>query len=90
MNERYTDSFRFIFVRNNYTNKMELVDKLEHFSPVSLQDELAEVLSQILYEHGQFTREKEEGLFELNNLRDFVKENNDLDNEIIINLLKYR
>ena len=66
---------------------MQLVDTLEHFAPVTLNDELAELLSQILWEHIQFVNEKKKGLFELNNLKDFVKENNDLDNDILIALI---
>lgn len=85
--KRFSDSERFIFYRNEYTGNMELRDIFEHFTPVELSDELAEVLSQILWEHVQFVNEKKKGLFDLNNLRDFVKKNNDLDKEILIALI---
>lgn len=86
--KRFTDSKRFIFCRNEYTDNMQMVDTLEHFSPVTLTDELAEVLSQILWEHTQFVNEKEKKIFDLNILKDFIKENNDLDNDILIALIK--
>lgn len=85
--KRFSDSERFIFCRNKYTGNMELKDIFEHFAPVELSDELAEVLSQILWEHVQFVNEKKKGLFDLNNLRDFVRKNNDLDKEILIALI---
>lgn len=85
--KRFANSERFIFCRNKYTDDMQMVDTLEHFSPVTLSDELADLLSQILWEHIQFVNEKNNGVFELNNLRDFVKENNDLDNDILIALM---
>lgn len=88
--KRYSNSERFVFCRNNYTGNMQMVDRLEHFASVTLSDELAELLSQILYEHIQFVNEKNKGLFELNNLKDFIKENSDLDNEILIALIKQR
>ena len=87
--KRYSDSERFVFCRS-VTGNMQLVDKLKYFTPIDLSDELAEVLSQILYEHIQFVNEKNKGLFELNNLKDFIKENSDLDNEILIALIKQR
>lgn len=87
--KRYSDSERFVFCRDT-TGNMQLVDKLKYFSPVDLSDELAEVLSQILYEHIQFVNEKNKGLFKLNNLKDFIKENSDLDNEILIALIKQK
>ena len=87
MDNRFTNSDRFVFCRNKYTGNMEIKDLLEHFEPVELSDELAEVLSQIVWEHTQLVNEKKKGLFELNNLRDFVKKNNDLDKEIIIALI---
>lgn len=86
--KRFANSERFIFCRNEYTDNMQMVDKLEHFTPVTLSNELAEVLSQILWEHCQFVDEKEKGLFVLNNLRDFVKENSDLDNDVLIALIR--
>ena len=67
---------------------MQMVDKLEHFAPVTLSDELAKLLSQILWEHYQFVNEKEKGLFVLNNLRDFVNENSNLDKDVLIALIK--
>ena len=67
---------------------MQMIDKLEHFTPVTLSDELAKVLSQILWEHYQFVDEKNKGLFVLNNLRDFVNENSDLDKDVLIALIK--
>ena len=79
--KRFANSERFVFCRNEYINKMQMVDTLEHFTPVTLSDELAGLLSQILWEHYQFVNEKEKGLFVLNNLRDFVNENNDLDKD---------
>ena len=87
MDNRFTNSDRFVFCRNKYTGNMQITDLLEHFEPVELSDELAEVLSQILWEHTQLVNEKKKGLFDLNNLRDFVKKNNDLDKEIIIALI---
>lgn len=86
-NKRFTNSERFIFSRG-VDKKMYLVDTLKEFLPVQLSDELAEVLSNILWEHYQLVREKEKGLFKLNNLSDFVKENSDLDNDILISLIK--
>ena len=85
--KRFANSERFVFCRNKYTDNMEMVDILEYFQPLTLSDELADVLSRILWEHIQFVNEKNKGLFELNNLRDFVKENNDLDNDILIALI---
>lgn len=85
--KRFSDSERFIFCRNTYTDVMQMVDTLEHFAPVTMNDELAELLSQILWEHIQFVNEKKKGLIKLNNLRDFVKENDDLDNDILIALI---
>ena len=67
---------------------MQMVDELEYFTPVTLSDELAKVLSQIVWEHYQFVNEKEKGLFVLNNLRDFVNENSDLDKDVLIALIK--
>lgn len=87
MDNRFTNSDRFVFCRNKYTGNMEIKDLLEHFEPVELSDELAKVLSQIVWEHTQLINEKKKGLFDLNNLRDFVKKNNDLDKEIIIALI---
>jgi len=87
MDNRFTNSDRFVFCRNKYTGTMEIRDLLEHFEPVELSDELAEVLSQILWEHTQLVNEKKKGLFDLNNLRDFAKKNNDLDKEILIALI---
>lgn len=86
--KRFTNSERFVFCRNEYTDNMEMVDKLEEFMPVNLSDELAIVLSQILWEHTQFVDEKNKGLFILNNLRDFVKQNSDLDKDVLIALIK--
>lgn len=86
--KRFANSERFVFCRNEFTNYMQMVDKLEHFTPVTLSNELAEVLSQILWEHCQFVNEKEKGLFVLNNLRDFVNENSDLDKDVLIALIK--
>ena len=86
--KRFANSERFVFCRNEHTGNMQIVDKLEHFAPVILSDELAGVLSQILWEHYQFVNEKEKGLFVLNNLRDFVNENSDLDKDILIALIK--
>lgn len=85
--KRFANSERFVFCRNKYTDNMEMVDILEYFQPLTLSDELADLLSRILWEHIQFVNEKNKGLFELNNLRDFVKENNDLDNDILIALI---
>lgn len=85
--KRFTDSERFIFCKSNITGNMQLVDTLNRFEPVDLSDELAGILSQILWEHIQLVNEKKKGLFELNNLRDFVKKNNDLDKEILIALI---
>ena len=87
--ERFTNSERFVFCRNNYTGKMELKDCSNHFSPVELTDELAKVLSKILYEHYSLVKEKESDLFELNNLVDFVKENSDLDKDVLIALIRW-
>ena len=87
--KRYSDSERFVFCRG-ITGNMQLVDKLKYFSPVDLSDELAEVLSQILYEHIQFVDEKNKGLFELNNLKDFIKENSDLSDEILVALINQK
>lgn len=89
-NKRFNNSERFVFCRNRYTDNMQMVDRLEHFTPVTLSDELAEVLSQILWEHSQFVDEKNKGLFELNNLKDFIKENSELDNEILVALIKQK
>lgn len=86
--KRFANSERFVFCKNKYTDNMQMVDKLEHFTPVTLSDELAEVLSQILWEHYQFVDEKNKGLFVLNNLRDFVNENSDLDKDVLIALIK--
>lgn len=86
--KRFANSERFVFCRNKYADNMQMVDKLEHFTPVTLSDELAELLSQILWEHYQFVNEKEKGLFVLNNLRDFVNENSDLDKDVLIALIK--
>ena len=86
--KRFANSERFVFCRNKYTNNMQMVDTLEHFTPVTLSDELAKVLSQILWEHIQFVNEKKKGLFELNNLKDFIKENSDLDKDVLIALIK--
>ena len=61
--KRFTNSERFVFCRNEH-DYMQMVDRLEHFAPVTLTDELAEVLSQILWEHYQFVNEKEKGLFQ--------------------------
>ena len=85
--KRFANSERFVFCRNEH-DYMQMVDRLEHFAPVTLTDELAEVLSQILWEHYQFVNEKEKGLFVLNNLRDFVNENSDLDKDVLIALIK--
>lgn len=87
MDKRFTDSERFIFCRNKFTGNMQIVDNLNHFEPVDLSDELAKILSQILWEHTQLVNEKKKGLFDLNNLRDFAKKNNDLDKEILIALI---
>lgn len=86
--KRFADSERFVFCRDEYTGNMQMVDKLEHFTPVTLSNELGEVLSRILWEHYQFVNEKEKGLFVLNNLRDFVNENSDLDKDVLIALIK--
>ena len=86
--KRFANSERFVFCRNKYTDNMQMVDELEYFTPVTLSDELAKVLSQILWEHYQFVNEKEKGLFVLNNLRDFVNENSDLDKDVLITLIK--
>ena len=88
--KRFTDSNRFMFCRSKFTGNMQIVDTLNLFESVDLSDELAEVLSQILYEHIQFVDEKKKGLFELNNLRDFVKENSDLDVELLVALINSR
>ena len=85
--KRFANSERFVFCRNKYTDNMEMVDILEYFQPLTLSDELADLLSRILWEHIQFVNEKNNGVFELNKLRDFVKENNDLDNDILIALI---
>lgn len=85
--KRFANSERFVFCRNEH-DYMQMVDRLEHFAPVTLTDELAEVLSKILWEHYQFVNEKEKGLFVLNNLRDFVNENSDLDKDVLIALIK--
>ena len=84
--KRFSNSERFIFCRDK-TGNMQLVDTLEYFSPIDFPDKLAELLSQILWEHHQFVNEKNKGLFELNNLKDFIKENSDLDNEILVALI---
>lgn len=86
--KQFANSERFIFCRNEFTDNMQMVDRLEHFAPVILTDELAKVLSQILWEHYQFVNEKEKGLFVLNNLRDFVNENSDLDKDVLIALIR--
>lgn len=86
--KRFANSERFVFCRNEYSDNMQMVDELEHFTPVTLSDELAELLSQILWEHYQFVNEKEKGLFVLNNLRDFANENSDLDKDVLIALIK--
>lgn len=88
MKERFTDSERFIFCRNILTGDMELKDINDEFDPVPLTSKLADILSKILWEHSQFIKEKEKGLFHLNNLKDFVNGNKDLDKDIIIALLK--
>ena len=85
--ERFTNSKRFIFCRSEFTGNMQIVDTLNRFESVDLSDELSEVLSQILWEHTQFINEKEKGLFDLNNLRDFIKENSDLDVELLVTLI---
>lgn len=85
--KRFIDSRRFIFCRSEFTGNMQIVDTLDYFESVDISDELAEVLSQILWEHIQFVDEKKKGLFELNNLRDFVKENSDLDVELLVALI---
>ena len=82
---RFSNSERFIFC--DKPEGAQMIDTLEHFSPVTLNKELAKLLSQILWEHIQFVHEKEEGIFELNNLKDFVKENADLDKDILIALI---
>ena len=87
--KRFTDSERFIFSRG-IDGKMYLSDLNEEFLSVELTDKLAEELSKILWEHTQFVNEKEKGLFELNNLVDFIKENNDLDKDILIALINKR
>lgn len=84
--KRFANSERFVFCK--YNDNIQMVDKLKHFTPITLSDELAEVLSQILWEHYQFVNEKEKGLFVLNNLRDFVNENSDLDKDVLIALIK--
>lgn len=85
--ERFINSERFIFSRGADEN-MYLVDTLKHFLPVKLTDELADILSEILWEHYQFVKEKENGLFKLNNLSDFIRDNSDLDNDILITILQ--
>lgn len=85
--ERFADSARFVFRRGADEN-MYMMDDKKEFLPVQLTDELAALLSQILWEHYQFVNEKKEGLFVLNNLRDFVRANSDLDNDVLIALIK--
>lgn len=89
MKEKFTDSERFIFCKNKYTNNMQMEDIKDEFNPLTLNPRLADILSRILWEHTQFVREKEKGLFHLNNLKDFINSNRDLDKDIIITLLKY-
>lgn len=86
--ERFEDSKRFIFKRK-IDGYMYLVDCKKEYSSVKLTDRLAEILSKILWEHTQLIDEKEKGLFKLNNLRDFVKENSDLGNDVLFELIKY-
>jgi hypothetical protein len=85
--DRFVDSSRFVFSRGA-DESMYMVDHKKEFLPVQLTDELAALLSEILWEHYQFVNEKEKGLFVLNNLRDFVRANSDLDNDILIALIK--
>lgn len=84
--EKFTDSKRFVFKRKT-DGRMYLEDMEGHFEDVELSDRLAEYLSSILWEHMQMIDEKEKGLFELNNLVDFVKSNKDLGDDILITLI---
>lgn len=84
--EKFTDSKRFVF-RRETDGRMYLEDMEGYFEDVELSDRLAEYLSSILWEHIQMIDEKENGLFELNNLANFVKSNKDLGDDILIALI---
>lgn len=87
--ERFTDSERFIFKREMDGN-MYLEDLEGHFEDVKLSDGLAEYLSSVLFEHMQMVNEKEKGIFELNNMADFIRSNNDLNVDVLIALINKR
>lgn len=82
---RFGDSERFVFLKQ--TDGCYMYDKLEQFSPVRLTERLCEIVSMIMYEPSQFVREKEKWLFELNNLTDFIRENDDIDKDILCVLI---
>ena len=80
------ESERFI-LQQKTDGKMYLVDTSNQFSPVFMPDELAEIIATILWEHYNYKKHESQGMLKLLLLTKFVKENEDLDKDLLIALI---
>lgn len=82
------DGYRFQFHYSGI-GTWEMRDVLGIFKPVTLPEEVAEVLVQMLHEQHEWYVNQDSKLNNLKSLIGIVKENEDIDKDILITCIKY-
>ena len=80
------DGHRFRFnVHGNGTAVME--DEQEEFQPVPMDKDCAYILAKMLNDQQEYRRRDKENLIILHSILDFIKENKDIDKDIMLALI---
>ncbi len=86
----FLDAFqghRWCFKAHTYDEDFDMIDTRSEFPPITISRDMAEILSQQLGDLQQYQNNDREMLLIPKLLLDFVKENKDIDKDIIITLI---
>lgn len=78
---------RWCFKKHKYDDKFDMIDVLGEFPTMEISSDMAELLSKQLNLLQQYQNKDKENLLLPNLLLDFVRENADVDKDIIIALI---
>lgn len=80
------ESERFI-LQKQIDGRMHLVDTLGQFESIPMPDELSKIIGNILWEHYNYKKHEAQGMLKLMLFVKFIKENNDLDKDLLIAII---
>lgn len=78
---------RWCFKKHKYDDKFDMIDTLGKFPTMEISSDMAEILAEQLNLLQQYQNKDKENLLLPNLLLDFVRENADVDKDIIIALI---